>query len=160
MLNWEAIGAVGEVLGAVAVVVTLAYLAAQVRESRNATAADIYQTRAMSRADADLQIALNCPTYHEIHFKFLTSLAANGIDAAVATLSEKERFLVSRFNASLMVRIDNACYQHRQGLLPDPYFADVRRDIREFASLWRALGLKALPELDRIIRSVLAEDAA
>jgi hypothetical protein len=38
MLNWEAIGAVGESLGALVVVATLGYLAIQVRESRRATA--------------------------------------------------------------------------------------------------------------------------
>ena len=32
-MNWEAIGAVGEVLGAVAVVITLVYLARQLREN-------------------------------------------------------------------------------------------------------------------------------
>ena len=52
MYNWEAIGAIGEILGAIAVVATLAYLAVQIRESRTATAADIYQTRAATRADS------------------------------------------------------------------------------------------------------------
>ncbi len=32
-MNWEAIGAIGELLGAVAVVLTLAYLAVQVRQN-------------------------------------------------------------------------------------------------------------------------------
>ena len=36
-MNWEAIGAVGEVGGAIAVVATLAYLAAQVRQNTAAT---------------------------------------------------------------------------------------------------------------------------
>ena len=35
-MNWDAIGAVGETLGAVAVLVTLVYLAIQVRSTRNA----------------------------------------------------------------------------------------------------------------------------
>ena len=35
-MNWEAIGAVGEVLGAVAVVATLAYLSAQIRSGNRA----------------------------------------------------------------------------------------------------------------------------
>ena len=38
-MNWEAIGAVGEILGALAVVGTLAYLATQVRYAK-ATATD------------------------------------------------------------------------------------------------------------------------
>jgi hypothetical protein len=44
-MNWEAIGAVAEVLGALAVVVSLLYLAAQVRRSADAThAASRYAT--------------------------------------------------------------------------------------------------------------------
>ena len=107
MLNWQAIGAIGEILGGLFVIATLGYLATQVRESRKATAADIYQTRAMSRAEAELQIALNCPTYHEIHFRLLGVQAAEGVDAALASLSKQERFLVSRYYDSLMVRFDN-----------------------------------------------------
>ncbi len=33
-MNWEAIGAVGEVLGAIGVIVTLGYLAVQIRPTR------------------------------------------------------------------------------------------------------------------------------
>jgi hypothetical protein len=32
-MNWEAIGAIGEVLGALAVIVTLVYLAVQIRQN-------------------------------------------------------------------------------------------------------------------------------
>ncbi len=160
MLNWEAIGAVGEILGALVIVVTLAYLSAQVRESQKATAADIYQMRAMSRAEAELQIALNCPTYHEIHFRFLELQAAEGLDAALASLSNQDQFLVSRYYDSLMVRMDNVCFQYKQGFIPDPYFASVKDGIRSFAPVWRRLGLSVPPDLDRIIHSVLAEDSA
>ena len=49
-MNWDAIGALAEVIGAVAVVVTLAYLAIQVRQNsaaiRSATRADIAKTQA------------------------------------------------------------------------------------------------------------------
>mgnify|MGYP003300637055 CR=1 FL=1 len=34
-MNWEAMGAIGEVVGAIAVVLTLAYLAIQVRQNSN-----------------------------------------------------------------------------------------------------------------------------
>ena len=39
-MDWEAIGAVGEILGAIAVVATLAYLAIQIRHAKE-TAADV-----------------------------------------------------------------------------------------------------------------------
>lgn len=38
-MNWDAIGAVGEVIGAIAVVITLAYLAIQIRQNTGATRA-------------------------------------------------------------------------------------------------------------------------
>ena len=40
-MDWDAIGAVGEILGAVAVLVTLLYLAAQVKVARKATSAQL-----------------------------------------------------------------------------------------------------------------------
>lgn len=39
-MNWEAIGAVGEIMGAIAVVATLFYLASQIRQNTNALKAD------------------------------------------------------------------------------------------------------------------------
>jgi hypothetical protein len=65
MLNWDAIGATGEVLGAIAVFVTLAYIAVQVRstnkllllqyrESNRAVQFEIDQREVQSRDVADL----------------------------------------------------------------------------------------------------------
>ncbi len=42
-MNWEAIGAIGEVGGAIAVVVTLVYLTRQIRQSTHATGVAAYQ---------------------------------------------------------------------------------------------------------------------
>ena len=62
-MNWDAIGAIGEVVGAVAVISTLIYLAVQIRQSnRNlaeATSASIIQSFASinSRISSDEQFA-------------------------------------------------------------------------------------------------------
>ena len=42
-MNWEAIGAVGEVGGAIAVVVTLVYLAGQLKQNTNALRSTSYE---------------------------------------------------------------------------------------------------------------------
>ncbi|MGE0625838.1 MAG: hypothetical protein AB7I04_19495 [Pseudomonadales bacterium] len=47
-MNWEAVGAVGEVLGAIGVIVTLAYLAVQIRQSTHAQRTETYG-RALDR---------------------------------------------------------------------------------------------------------------
>jgi hypothetical protein len=51
-VNWEAIGAVSELLGAIAVFVTLAYLAVQVRHARE----DVRRSISQSRADAQREV--------------------------------------------------------------------------------------------------------
>ena len=40
-MNWDAIGAIGEIIGAIAVVATLAYLAQQIRYSSKIAAAQM-----------------------------------------------------------------------------------------------------------------------
>lgn len=47
-MNWQAIGATGEVIGAIAVVVTLAFLALQIRQSQRAQR----EANALARSDA------------------------------------------------------------------------------------------------------------
>ncbi|MFT7528547.1 MAG: hypothetical protein ACI9LY_003709 [Arenicella sp.] len=44
-MNWEAVGEIGEIVGAVAVIVTLAYLAIQIRQNSNLARATIRENR-------------------------------------------------------------------------------------------------------------------
>ena len=50
-MNWEAIGAISEIIGAIAVVVTLIYLAVQVRQNSEIQAADVRATNFFGMAD-------------------------------------------------------------------------------------------------------------
>lgn len=50
-MNWEAIGAVGEIVGALAVLVTLIYLAIQVRHARRAQQADAIRANRLERRE-------------------------------------------------------------------------------------------------------------
>ena len=56
-MNWEAIGAVGEILGALAVVVSLLYLAVQIRHGANATRAASRYASAQLTTDILVAIA-------------------------------------------------------------------------------------------------------
>ena len=58
-MNWEAIGAVAEILGATAVVASLLYLALQMRHNATATQAARRDTIAQLTTDVLLQIASN-----------------------------------------------------------------------------------------------------
>jgi hypothetical protein len=66
-VNWDAIGAVGEILGAVAIILTLVYLAAQIRQNTSSTRASTYShttdgwhnyMQSQSVEDIDLLVSL------------------------------------------------------------------------------------------------------
>ncbi|RLA47946.1 MAG: hypothetical protein DRR06_01045 [Gammaproteobacteria bacterium] len=58
-MNWEAIGAIGEILGALAVVLTLGYVAVQIRHTRLEAADASRQARADNVIDINIAIGLN-----------------------------------------------------------------------------------------------------
>ncbi|MFT4562657.1 MAG: hypothetical protein ACI9BW_002403 [Gammaproteobacteria bacterium] len=58
-MNWEAIGAVGETLGAAAVVISLVYVAVQIRQNTNETRTQRTQTLISANADVNFQMANN-----------------------------------------------------------------------------------------------------
>lgn len=48
-MNWEAVGAIGEILGALVVAITIVYLAIQTRLNQRATEENIRLTRAQAK---------------------------------------------------------------------------------------------------------------
>lgn len=58
-LNWNAVGAVGEITGAIAVVLTLFYLARQIRDSTRLARAEMTKDIYLCSVDAIRQIASN-----------------------------------------------------------------------------------------------------
>jgi len=50
-INWDAIGAIGEIVGALGVIVTVGYLAIQVRQNTFASRAQTYQERTNASRD-------------------------------------------------------------------------------------------------------------
>ena len=67
-MNWEAIGAVGEIIGAAAVVVSLIYLATQVRSSSRATRASVYMGLHDSEAHF-ISLLLSNPAIRDLYDK-------------------------------------------------------------------------------------------
>ena len=58
-MNWDAIGAIGELVGALVVVVTIVYLAAQIRQNTIATKLSTSSTYQKAYSDVELTIASN-----------------------------------------------------------------------------------------------------
>jgi hypothetical protein len=140
-VNWEAIGAIGEVVGAVAVVITLLLLLSQLRQntkaleaSRSAEISQLYQFRAQMHMDGVLRRA-------EATGLLLPDVLKRMREKGVEALDPSERiFLVFHATADA-VRLDNGLFQYENGFLDDEYVDYIQRSIRLLASHWKQIGL-------------------
>jgi hypothetical protein len=140
-LNWEAFGAIGEVVGAAAVVLTLLFLVTQLRQntrsldaSRRANISQLYQFRAQMHMDGMLRKA-------ESAGLSLADVTARMLEGGFDSLGDAEKvFLIAHATADA-VRLDNGLFQHRNGFLDDDYVAYIERSIRLLAPYWREIGL-------------------
>lgn len=140
-LNWEAIGAVGEVVGAAAVLVTLLFLVTQIRqntrsldESRRATVSQLYQYRAQMHMDGMLRKA---ETSDLSWFDVYARIREHGFEA----LTEAEKMFVIFHATADAVRLDNGILQHQNGFLDDDYYSYIEDSVRFLAPIWNEIGL-------------------
>jgi len=141
LMNWEAIGAIGEIVGALAVVITLVFLTIQLRqntrsvdESRNATVSQLYQFRANMHMDGMLRRAESTSlNIIDVEGK----LQSEGLEA----LTPEELMFVRLHAIAGAVRLDNGLFQHRNGFLDDDYCEYVESTISFFYPYWQRLGI-------------------
>jgi hypothetical protein len=70
-MNWEAIGAIGEILGAVGVIVTLAYLAFQIRQNTQGLRLTARQT--LTQQNTDFTTMILQPDFADLYAKTVTT---------------------------------------------------------------------------------------
>ena len=108
-MNWDAIGAIAETLGAVGVIASLVYLAGQIRTSREqmrAATAQQFQAQVTSIAQEPVRDAE------------LARLVRRGHEN-VDQLDEDELYRFALYISGILTEYDNAYYQHRVGLLDE-----------------------------------------
>ena len=113
-MQWDAIGAIGEILGALAVVVSLFYVGSQVRQNAKAIRGQTYESLSMALADSAIQAA-NDPDVMEAMAR-----AINGEDLSI---DQNARY-VSLIRA--YTRMASAAhYQYSLGLLDDEQLREL-----------------------------------
>ena len=105
--NWEAIGAVGELVGAAGVVVSLAYLAFQIRNNTRQARGSMYDSIVSSLATFDRPLASD-PQLARIFEEAIDDWA--GVDGV-------GRARVMHLLSTLFKQFENVHYQYRQGTL-------------------------------------------
>jgi hypothetical protein len=157
------LGALGEFIGAIAVVATLVYLAIQIRqnthtmeEGKRLALAQTYQMR----ADA-LQQMLVQASESEYIGPIITKLTQADYPENVASLdvlTSEERGRFRQWQIAQQTHWDNMYYQYQQGYLDDEYYNDSFRErVGRLAPIWQALGVTGSrrsfnEEIARILR--------
>ena len=147
-MNWEAIGSIGEIVGAIAVVVTLAYLAAQTRLNMRALRASAYED-----IYRDLQqnlLALDPGLFQK---------AYEG-----GALSQHEVFILNRWRVIMFRMYENWWKQHQNRILDDDVFVAYCSHMRFTLSLqgsieWWRTGrpIDYIPEFIRHVERKIEE---
>lgn len=113
-MNWDAIGAIAELLGGLATVATLVYLARQIRESGRST-----RLAAMQAAMLSEMTAMEIPARD----RSLARVIPIAVGIADGTLTEEEHQQF-RFWMFLMLRShENMFVQHEAGMIDDETWA-------------------------------------
>jgi hypothetical protein len=108
-MNWDAIGAIAELLGAVGVIATLAYLGIQIRQNTVSTRTSSYQAAIATTIEAIMRMGLDSDAA-----RILTSGSADS-----ATLSTEEQTRYAMLTSGIFRNFENIFYQHKQGAIDD-----------------------------------------
>ena len=146
MMTIMELGALGELLGAIAVFATLIYLSVQVRQ--NTRSIDAAQRLALAqtyqmRSDA-LQSMLVQAAASEIGH-IIAKLTEKGYPERLESLDELEPLERSRFRQwqiAQQAHWDNMHFQYQQGFLDEEYYREAFGErVTRLAPTWRALDL-------------------
>ena len=165
MIEWTTVlGNIGEFVGALAVVLTLVYLAAQVRLARDATEANTRQLEEIRRLNlVDNYMRRSERVERGYRDSALSDeISRIGFKASQGTepLEEFEVHRMREWMYAHMHRLDAQFYQYQNGLLDEEGYANLRRVLRRWAPIWREVGVD-LPRQtfkDEVER-ILAEDS-
>ena len=115
-MNWEAIGAVGEVTGAIAVVITLVYLAIQIKSNATMTKAAIKEQRTAG---------FNAATYEWIRQADAFTKVFQGEE-----LGPEESFRITLATQAVFREWEAWAYQRSIGLLDDSEWNPILENFR------------------------------
>ena len=125
---------VAELLAMVAVIVSLAAIAFELRQTQTALQVQAYQARAFDGIEINFELARNP------EFERITELMG-APDFDPSTLSKEEQTLAERLISVTRIDLDNEHYQYQRGFLdPGFYLGETVPRIKRHAPIWRKLG--------------------
>ncbi len=119
-MNWEALGAIGEIVGAAGVIVTLGYLAVQIRQNTQSVRASAFQEAIRDATQSIDQLGRDAD---------LTRIWFAGMrDFEALAREEQQRFAV--YCTSMFRRYEIIIYQARRGSLDPESWEGIREHLK------------------------------
>ena len=150
-MNWQAIGVVAEVVSAIAVVVSLVYLAMQIRQSARQARADNVQATVERWIEAQTSRLRS-----EDDAEFLRNALSD-----YTALSVPQKARLAAFMFDLTAAFQAMYVKHRNGLLDPDLYAAVHDNVAGYmkcpglAGLWQELKFSYPKDLAREIDSAI-----
>lgn len=118
-MNWDAIGAIGEILGALGVIITLIYLASQIRHNTKVARASTRQAISDSTAGMLTDLTKDAD---------MGDIVVRAFNSEPLTKLESFRLHARCFRD--FKHWENFYYQKREGLLPDEEWIGYRENLK------------------------------
>ena len=148
-MNWDAVGAIGEIVGALAVLLTLFYLSIQIRQNIKLARSQIREQRTISSQEVMYQ--------HAAHGD-LVAKAAGG-----ETLTEGEKVTMNMLSRALFRSYEAYLHHYLNGLFDEGEWQGMKQNIRtsfqsgRYVKAWEEIGNEFSPELQRLVEEVIRE---
>jgi len=148
-MNWEAIGAIGEIVGALAVLLTLIYLSIQIRQSVKLAKSQIREQRTMSSQEVIFQYAA---------YGDLVAKAAGG-----EALTEGEKLTTNSLLRAQFRGYEAYLHHYQNELLDEGEWQGMKQNMRAFfqsdfvLGTWDEIGTEFSPELQQLVAEVIRE---
>lgn len=153
-MNWEAIGAIGEIAGAVGVIVTLLYLSVQIRQNTKESRLTAIQAASENSAQFTELLATH-PDLGELFWK--------GLQHPDDLSPEDLRRFMMVLNVFLR-REAVAFYLHREGMMPDEFWTPRVNTLKGQLNqpgtrVFMEMSAESLPsEFSEFMMSVISQD--
>jgi hypothetical protein len=152
-MNWEAIGAIGEVGGAIAVVVTLVYLARQIRQNTQATKVSAYHQA--EQHIYPMSVALSTDPE-------LAQILGKAADQGVESLARSERIRLDATLSTYFFGFESLLAHHEKGLIDADLWQNFLDNNVQYLStpLWREYLAARRGALSRRLGAIVDERPA
>ena len=161
-MNWDALGAVAELLGALAVFVTVIYLTIQVRQSSKAQEQQNALTSAVimqSRTDTVMSF-MNVVTSSDDNLNAIAHYTKNPEELDLDALPKGEGLRIRYLATCARALFENLFEQNRQGFLSDDFYLGAAiKNILMWGNLWLVLDTPMSFEFEKEVKRILAENS-